>query len=239
MDITIRIVSGCCSNYFQYWLNLYKSICENVPRAIVHFYDLGLTEDQQKQVHHLIAEKRVIIHYHFFDFTQYPDWVHISNQAGQWAWKAQCIKDVADNHVSNPNTTVLLWCDSANIILDNLRELETVVVQNGIYSPVSSGNMQKWTHPETIAYFNANRFLLYPNRNAALPAFFLGKNWVREFIDDYAHLSLVKNCIFPEGSSRANHRQDQSVLSCLYYIYAEKYHFHIISYYIGIKIHCK
>lgn len=236
---TLYIVSACCSNYFENWAQLYHSICNHVPHAIVHFYDLGLNAQQKEMVLNLSKMGVAQLHYHLFDFSKYPDWVHISKNAGQWAWKAQCIKDVMDNHVADKSNTILNWSDSRNVIADDLIELMEVVIENGIHSPVSSGTLEKWTRPETLSYFGMEHKKHLAMRNAAVPTFFLGKPWVREFINDYARLSLVKECIYPAGSNRDNHRQDQSVLSCLFYIYAERHRFRIVDNYIGIAIHCR
>lgn len=237
-DITLYIVCASCSHYFDLWVQLYNSICDKAPYAIVHFYDLGLSPQQKEFVQILTKMGLARLHYHLFDFSKYPDWVHVSKNAGQWAWKAQCIKDVMDNHVKDKDKSIVNWSDSGNVIMDDLTELMFTVIENGIYSCVSSGTLEKWTRPQTLKYFNMEDKKHLIMRNAALPTFFLGKDWVREFINEYSRLSLVKECIYPKGSSRANHRQDQSVLSCLFYIYAERYRFNIVNNYIGIAIHC-
>lgn len=47
--------------------------------------------------------------------------------------------------------------------------------------------------------------------------------WVRDFIDEFYDLSTNKECISPVGSYCENHRQDQVLLTILYYKYKEKY----------------
>ena len=45
------------------------------------------------------------------------------------------------------------------------------------------------------------------------------------FVKEWKDLALIKECIFPDGSNRNNHRQDQAVLCILYYKYFQKYKF--------------
>ena len=53
------------------------------------------------------------------------------------------------------------------------------------------------------------------------------------------NLALVKICIVPDGSNRSNHRQDQSILSILFYKYKEKHNFKDIPYYVNLSPHNK
>jgi hypothetical protein len=235
-ETQLYIVSGCTTHFFIFWILLYKSIKKNLPNAIIHFYDLGLSSEQV-QIIKSIIDKDAHLHFHTFDFSLYPEWVNVKNAVGQWAWKPQCIKDVMDNYVSDVNNSIIMWCDSCNIIDNNLSQLISFVKINGVYSNTTRGSLYDWTRQQTMDYLNAKEFRSHDMRNAALPMFYVGISWVQDLINDYAKYSLVKECIFPEGSSRANHRQDQSVLSCLYYTYWKKYHFVINDKYMGISIH--
>jgi hypothetical protein len=40
-------------------------------------------------------------------------------------------------------------------------------------------------------------------------------------LEEWAHLAQQKDCIAPPGSDRENHRQDQAVLTLLYYAYTD------------------
>lgn len=238
-NTSIYIVSGCTNHFFIFWILFYRTVQKYLPNAILHFYDLGLSEDQIKVMKSLVVRFPSNLFFHTFDFSLYPEWVNIKNAAGQWAWKPQCIKDVMDNYISDMNNSIVMWCDSCNMIDCDLSELFSFVKNNGIYTNITTGSVETWTQPATMDYLNAREFSLFHMRNAALPVFYLGLPWVRDFINDYAKYCLVKECIFPEGSSRENHRQDQSVLTCLYYTYWMKYRFTINNEFMGIMIHCR
>jgi hypothetical protein len=234
----IVFVSACNSPYFDPWLRLYESIKKNVVNPTIHFFDLGLDENQRDIINH------IDVNYNLFNFDLYPDWVNVKNQAGQWAWKAQCIKEVMDKYDINDNKPLyLIWCDTRNIVNNNLESLVNFLDTNGIYTNTTQGNVSNWTVNGTIEYFekiealNAKKYLNYPMKNAALPCFNISIDWVRDFINEFSRLSLIKDCIFPLGSSYANHRQDQSILTILYYKYKDVHKFQDSKEYDGIKHH--
>ena len=57
------------------------------------------------------------------------------------------------------------------------------------------------------------------NRNAACLGFNTKNDIVKGFITEFYNYSCIKECIAPEGSNRFNHRQDQAILTILYYKY--------------------
>jgi hypothetical protein len=237
-ESTKIFVTGCNSPYFQPWIRLYESIKKNVINPTIYFFDLGLTEREREVV------KNLDIKYNLFNFELYPNWVDINNKVGQWAWKSVCIKEVMNKYPLNKDSSkYLIWCDSRNIVDNNLEGLVRFLDSNGIYTNLSGGDIKKWTVNKTIEYFekneicNAKKYMNYPMINAALPCFNINIDWVREFIDDFTRLSLIKECISPEGSGLNNHRQDQSVLTVLYYKYKDLYKFEKSNQYEGIRHH--
>jgi hypothetical protein len=227
----VYIVTGCNSFYLSSWNDLYSSIKEHLPEARIHFFDLGLSDVEIQE----IKQKDII--YYKFDFNKYENWVNIKHDAGQWAWKAQCIKEVLDQYPIKNDNQYLAWFDSRNIVCSDLQTIFDFINANGIYTTITSGNIIDWTSVETIKYLDATLYVNKPMRNAALPVFNINIQWVRDFINDYSKYSLIQECIYPDGSSRLNHRQDQSILSILFYKYKNLYHFADDDFYGGIKIH--
>jgi len=230
--MNIIFATGCDTHYYSSWYNLYNSFKEHIPNSIVYFYDLGLSP---ADIDHI---KTLDIRYNYFDFSQYPEWVNINNDAGQWAWKAQIIQDVMNRYeISMDEKQYLIWCDARNQLENSLDKTFDFIEKNGIYTNITDGEISSWTVIETIEYLDAFKHMNMPMRNAALPCFNINIGWVRDFINEYARLSLVKECIYPVGSSRKNHRQDQSIMSILYYKYKDAYKFDEIDFYGGIRIH--
>jgi hypothetical protein len=56
-----------------------------------------------------------------------------------------------------------------------------------------------------------------PNLNGACIAFDMRSTVGVQLVKEWADCAMVRECIAPEGSSRANHRQDQSLLTILAY----------------------
>ncbi len=228
----LHIASGCDSYYFKYWLHLYASIQQHIPYAKVYFFDLGLTEEEINIVTSLN------VNYIKFNFEMYEPWVNIKNNSGQWAWKSQCIKYVVDNiNINTSSDKFVAWFDSRNIVYNNLHNILSFCKIHGIYTNHTGGTIKNWTVNETIQYMHADKYINCQMRNAALPIFNVNIDWVRKFIDDYSRLSLIKECISPDGSNRDNHRQDQSILSILYYKYKDVYKFYDLNITDGIQIH--
>ncbi len=88
----------------------------------------------------------------------------------------------------------------------------------------SPGVMREWTHPLMFEYLgvDASAYGDKPNADATLVGFAIGTAAAaardavyRDIVLPWKTCALVKDCIAPPGSSRANHRQDQAVLSYL------------------------
>lgn len=79
IQITLHIVSACCSKYFDNWIRFYQSVREKAPFSILHFYDLGISEAQHEYLKTL-EKGGSFLRVYTFDFSKYPDWVHISKK---------------------------------------------------------------------------------------------------------------------------------------------------------------
>jgi len=155
------------------------------------------------------------VSYDVFDYSKVPDWFDITKDAGQYAWKPALMRLVA---VRSPDELVV-WMDAGNLIVDPLRNLERFLRSNAMYSSYSVGKIRDWTHPGTVSALRGTDSLHALNRNGACIGFNLSVERARLCLDEWATACSNKDVIAPAGSSRANHRQDQSVFSILYYKY--------------------
>ncbi|KAG0377880.1 hypothetical protein BGX24_005267, partial [Mortierella sp. AD032] len=115
---------------------------------------------------------------------------------------------------------IVLWLDSGDrISLPFLRWLPSFLLQNGMWSPQSQDDMLTWTHPGLLKYYHDSLNNYSPgetNCNGAAMAFDVRNHTVRDGImREWVQCARTKDCIAPEGSSRANHRQDQAALTYL------------------------
>lgn len=220
----IYLVTGADSSHFKSLLQFLSNLqleLKSDRRFKVFAWDLGLEEGQIE----LINEKfNGFVSLQRFPFEKYPDWLNIKVKAGEYAWKAQLIQLSLPSDHQWPNH--LIWMDSGNLLIENIEPLIDYLDQWLIYSPFARGTIGEWTYPATLEFLKNQ---IDPKlvssmriRNGACFGFKTKNSDVQKFISEFARLSLVRECIAPIGSSRENHRQDQSLFSILYYQFMQK-----------------
>jgi hypothetical protein len=224
------IATGSSSNHFKSLKQLIRSFLDVYPeddsRNQMIVYDLGLTEEQWLELNADLGSPKIV--YRNFEFNKYPDYFAIQNNAGEYAWKPAIIHSLLTEFTADTQPEILFWMDAGNKLVEKMDVVIEFVRKNKIYSDRSAGNIIDWTHPSTLQFMGVEKdadLLNEGNCNGACYGFYLGEQWVRDFITDFYGLAIKKECIAPEGSNRTNHRQDQSVFSILFVIYQRKYRF--------------
>ena len=207
------IVTGASNNHYLTLINMINSFsCHNTKNYLI-VYNLGIDDNKWNNIRSLYSSNKYIS-YKSFDFSKYPSWFNINIEAGQYAWKPTIIYNTYIEH----NNEIIVWMDAGNLIHNNLKDLELFLEKNGVYSAESSGDIAKWTHPDTIKYLNCLN-VNNQNRNGACIGFNTKKEFAKDFLIDFYKCAQIKECIYPNGSSRKNHRQDQAVFTILFYKY--------------------
>jgi hypothetical protein len=221
------IVTGASSNHFHCLQNLLASVRQHAPEAFLMVYDLGLTGEEQEIIQgHSDA-------FRTFDYSRYPKHVDIQIDSGQYAWKPILVNEVLEERGG-----LVLWLDAGNLVLRDLVPIWEMIRRHGVVTPRSSGPLRRWTHPETLRHISVPaHHLSKPNRNGAIVGFNADCPWARQLSRDWKDCALSKECIAPEGSSRQNHRQDQAVLSVLYYRCQEEHRFLSVNWIREISTH--
>ncbi|KAI8337317.1 hypothetical protein BD560DRAFT_413286 [Blakeslea trispora] len=220
------IVTGSSANHlcslenFLYSLyNLRSELkVEEFPRIVV--YNIGMNRTQLPVLDQLV-ENGLIDDLETFDYFKYPRFWDVAISAGEYAWKTGIVHEAAFKYTENSNG-ILVWLDAGNVVTPEfIRSIPNVIRKNGgFWSPRSSQNMEKWTHPGMYAYYNADpkQYAANPNCNGAALGFDVrNQTIVDDIITPWFKCGLDKNCIAPPGSSRVNHRQDQAALTFLAY----------------------
>ena len=207
------IATGASENHARSLVQFLHSIpIQN--RTQVYMWDLGLstaTLDNIRNTFSAIQIRR-------FPFEDYPAYFDIQQNAGEYAWKPVLLWRTAQEIQEG----VLVWCDAGNRFIGSLETLQSTIQTQGIYSPISSGTIEKWTHPQCLAYLEVEREMLgMPPRNGAIVGFDLSQGSAWNVLEEWSQLAQIKHCIAPPGSDRSNHRQDQAVFSILYYRYTQ------------------
>ena len=208
----ITIVTGSDHIFFDSLIQLIENIKKYESSSNLIVYDLGM---EIKQIE-TIKQKYPKIKLKPFEFSQYPEFVGIRdehNKLGHYAWKSAIIRKEI-----SANSGLVLWFDTGNLINKKLTYLKIALTAFGFYSPHSDGNISDWTHQGTIDFLLVKKNILKKsNLTGGLVGVNTSNKNVVKLIQNWEKYSLNQQCIAPEGSSRDNHRQDQSILSILRY----------------------
>jgi len=225
----ITFISGASSNHYKtlnQFLTLFEKYRKNDYKLIV--YDLGLNKDELNHIKYNFPKNI----YRRFNYENYPDWFNININAGQYAWKPNIIYNICEEFGG-----IVVWFDAGTYIQRDLTEYINFIKKNSFHTPISGGAIERWTHPTTYKYFNNYNYKKDDNSRAGGC---VGMNydvaWVKNIIKEWKDFSNIKDCIAPEGSSRDNHRQDQTILSILFNHYKRKYDFEDYGERIGWEI---
>ena len=190
-------------------------------------YDLGLKPCQRRYLDGLVSCFRsgtTVVR--SFDYSQYPSYFNVTKHAGCYAWKPAIVHEVLAE-VSDGDSVV--WIDAGT---ETGRRVGTLLADSysysvdGFISTVTTGTMDQWTHQGMKDWFAVHTASLpvaatIKRERAASPCngaflgFRKGSDAERAIVPTWFACAMDKNCIAPEGSSRRNHRQDQSALTLL------------------------
>jgi len=205
-----------------------------MPNQQVVFYDLGMTPSQIDYIKSVDG-----VEYRRFPFENYPSYFDVKVNAGEYAWKPAIINlclEEAEN---------VVWMDSGDTVQGSLQPVVDYMNEHGFYAGSSSGSMRSWVHPGTVKYLKAPDSIM-DNRNCN--ACFMGFNrklTKDTLAKDFLACAMVKDCIAPPGSSRSNHRQDQSVITLLTLMSDGKFDcgrpedFSLYNYHVEYKWECR
>ena len=226
------LVSAVDDKYYKYLKKLILNIQKYKFFTKIIIYNLGMTSDQ---IFELNSNPKLEVR--DFRFDDYPSFIKGRNLAhdnklGAYAWKSVVIREVALEH--NQQT---IWLDSANKI-NRLFVFSKIALLNlGFFSPYSTGTIQQWTYHSVLSDLNINpKIEKKPNLNGAIIGFDVRNQKGLKLLNEWNENCLVQQYISPEGSSRENHRHDQSLLSIFSYKYKFFYYPKSKSLY-GVSIH--
>ncbi len=217
------IVSGCNDNYILTMIDFIEKYKENnLEFNNLIIYDYGLNENNLNK----IINYKTLYGFEIvkFDYCNYPEHVNLDKYTGlqcNYAFKPISIYNTC---LENTNKKII-WMDCANRFNStSINDILNILQNQSIYSPicckVASIESMELHHINTILHFKLKDDIhLIPQRNAALFGVDYSSVCGKNIVNEWYNCSLNKNIIAPEGSSRNNHRQDQSVLTMLMYLY--------------------
>jgi hypothetical protein len=225
----LTIVTASDTSHFESLKQLIDSIKKYEKHANLIVFDLGLKVEELKELNNKYNNVEI----NKFEFSNYPKHVNLLSQDnGAYAWKPIIIEEIL-----NLSKGLVLWCDAGNLLTRNLNPLKRYLIVNGFYSPLSSENIEKWSHPKTLNSldFPKNKFLKR-NLNAAVIGIRY-KSKFKNLIDLWKTSALQKDLILPKGANASNHRWDQTLLTLIYYRDYQKLYSLKTYFVFGIKVH--
>lgn len=211
-DKNLVIVSAADESHYKSALNLFETLNTYEPDSKLVFYDIGLKEDQKKT---FISNHPNVI-FEKFRFNEFPEFVSKKDKDGKigsYSWKPQIINECIKKYNQN-----VLWLDAGCKINKKLRLIRIILNVKGIYVASSVGKIFEWTHNESIEKISFPKKYLNKNNFASgMVGINPEKKYGKDFLEEWAQLSLNQDIIAPKNSSRKNHRQDQSILTMLIY----------------------
>ena len=184
------------------------SLERHEPTSRIVVFDLGLDEDFVKG----LSDDFPGLLIRRFPYENFPRSYDIKIAAGNYAWKPASIELV------KPWEGDVVWFDAGNVVTGKLTFLRKTLRNYPFFSPHSVGKIVDWTYPSVLVKLAVDKKLSRQRNLAAnVIAFDSSNPQASQLMQNWIESSKNLDLIAPAGSSRTNHRQDQSLLSILAY----------------------
>jgi hypothetical protein len=202
------------------FIESYKNNNINLNQLVI--YNYGLNESNLNK----ILNYKSIYNFNIvdFDYNKYPEHVDLHKYNGLHVNYAFKVISIYNECVKHSNKKII-WMDSANrFSLNTINHILNIITNEKFYSPISSQPASieslELHHIDSIKHFGLENDLhLIPQRASGIIGVDYSDKIGNYIINEWYKCALIKNIIAPEGSSRNNHRQDQSVLTLIMYLY--------------------
>lgn len=223
--INLKLVTGANDVYIFTLIDFINSLNKmkfNMSNLVI--YNYGFSEINLNKLN--ILKNKYNFSIENFDFSKYPEYVNLNKYKNIYCTYAFKPITLYLESIKN-NADYIIWADSANrFSKDSLSKIVNELDKQYFYSPISSIpntiNSLELHHPLCLKYFNLeNERSKIPQRTGGNVGF-KNNNVGKYIIEEWYKHALIKDAIYPEGSSRNNHRQDQSVLTMIMYLYEKE-----------------
>lgn len=236
-DDNIIFVTAAEQNYYLKVQILLTSYFKNLNNKLI-LYDLGLKPEQIINLSNNYSDLEI----RKFKFDKFPKFVGTfhDDKLGSYAWKPIIV-----DQVLNEFKCKVVWLDAGNVINKKVGLLKVALTAKKFISPLSSNTIKDWTYPSTFKYISLKeKYLTSPNYASGLISFDYKNEKSKKLSNEWRRFSEIEDCIAPIGSSRENHRQDQTILTLLIYKNLIKNKIHQLSYprtnfSLGVNFHGK
>ena len=229
-------ITGASDNHAAGSVNCLLSIALNYPNSSLLYVSFGsdrMTPLIMRLLSsiHLFHERigsRAKIYYRKYDYSHFPNWMHINNitsSRGGYSWK---IISVYDAFVEWSSTVI--WMDGGNYINDTrvMDEAFHYSIANGFYSPMEPTTVGKKTHKSMIDFLEERRMISKHDLKwmSAAGGFLIvhQSSFIKKrLLPSLLFCIYTEACVSPINSTRKNHLQDQSAITLLVHDSGFKY----------------
>lgn len=209
----LTIITGANEAYYESMMhNLLESVRRHEKDVNVVVWDLGLNDRQKEDVINWLSEclwggvvkelPREELPPFYADMSTY-------------AFKSYCIYQTMKMNLSEQ----YIWLDAGCGLSGSLDAERNLISRYGFYSPHSSTTCAALTYATVLDEFG-DEYCGYGDKQmlaSGVVGFDINDKKAVAVITDWYHLTFKKELLAPEWSNKENHRQDQSLLSMVYY----------------------
>lgn len=207
----MKIITGADSTFYASMIQLIESIKMNENgQYYIIAYDLGLSEQQRVDFKRKYPEIKLTL----FEFAKYSSHYDLNINAGAYAWKPQIIAE--EFNMENEDDFVF-WLDAGCVVRRPLLIVRAALHFFGFYSIQSGVLIKDFTNQITINLMGGKETSSLKMLSGGVIAFNKKSKINNILIKEWAKYADIKHVISPLGSSRDNHRFDQSIVSILFY----------------------
>tara|TARA_R110002126_G_scaffold212703_3_gene359263 strand:- start:76 stop:783 length:708 start_codon:yes stop_codon:yes gene_type:complete len=226
------ILTGACNGYYYSLRQLINNL-KGMGKGDHHkffIFNLGMSEHRWEFIKSRPNLDKRFIFIDRLPWTKYP--AHFKDLQ-TYAFKSMCF-DLIKEDIKDQ---VVMWMDSACLLERELGITEYLIKEKVIYTPYSAENIARYCHPATIERMGYKGSLDNTMRSGGLLGIDLSKEAGKNFLSDYKMIMKYENIVCPLGSNKSNHRQDQSVLTLMYWRGVEEGHIEPEDRWIGLSFH--
>lgn len=206
------LTTGSSKSHELPLLYFLQSIYDVYSDITLYIWNLGLSPIAYSYIKKL-SMKKPNVYLLNFSFSNYPSYFNIEKNGGQYAWKPVII-----NYMYNLVKKPLVWLDAGCLLDGSLDYIYDYISKNDVWSVGVSHNIEKFTDKGMLDYYN-----IIDNQNitkqrccaGGLVGFMYPSDIAKKILKEWEDCAMHLDCIAPPGSSRANHRQDQSAFSII------------------------
>lgn len=221
-----KVLTCADSNYFnglKSFINNFKKENLNISDLIV--YDIGLTSSQLEELSKLQKHFNFIVY--TLDYSKYPEHINLNLDKWKGLYNTYAFKAVIIYNTLQKINCNLIYTDVGIQFKQNtFSVINNYVKENNFWTFRGSnkGSIEslELNHRDTLKYFNIELQDM-TNCRACVFGINYSDSYVKELIDEWYKYSLIQEVANPMGANRNNHRQDQTLISCLLHKRGHKY----------------